>query len=161
MSTPETVEVWKNSANGPRWFTKFDVQGRESDKVIPGGRTFSLTTFERQVTQEKAASADLDLFRNGTFILVKPANDTNEQEFESTQSVTDSQLTELALEIKAEPDKLEQVLEGFTSPITIYRFMEQLVAEDAPDRVIKKVKEAFEVADGGTVATRRRVIGAE
>lgn len=158
MDSPKNVEVWKNTANGTRWYTAFDVQGREISKLVNGGRTFTLTTFERQINQEKAALPELDLFRNGTFSIVKKSEDTRDEEISSKDSRTDQELMEMAMDMIADPKTAGEKLAELSSPQTIHRLLEQLVVEDAPATLIEKTKAAFHEADGGTVAVRRRIV---
>lgn len=155
---PENVEVWKNTANGSRWYTQFDVRGQEVTKTVGGNRTFSLTSFERQVNQEKAASPDVDLFRNGNFILVKESAETNRAEIESPNAVTDKELEKITHEIMADPELVDGVLARLTSPSSRHRLWEHLVVEDGPSKVVEKVKSAYHEADGSVVAQRRRII---
>lgn len=164
---PQNIEVWKNVTKGMRWFTRFNMQGVETDGRVQGGRTFTLTPFERQVNQEKAANNELDLFRNGTFIMVRGANDTIEEEIRSSSSLTQSELSDLAVQVLAEPDDLEGILADIGPSIpTLDRFKEFLIAHEAPAGAIEKVEKAFyEAENTGDRAlkqpvVRRRVVGA-
>jgi hypothetical protein len=157
---PKMVEVWKNVAKGMRWYTRFDIAGRETDGKVMGGRTFTLTPFERQINQEKAATADLDLFRNGTFVLVREAAETQLEEIRSSSSLTQSEIESLVLEIMAEPEQLDSVLaEIADSPTTLDRFKEFAIAHGLDQPLVEKIEAAFHEADGSTVAVRRRVVG--
>jgi hypothetical protein len=163
MQAPPNVEVWRNAANGPRWYIVYDVHGRESSKVVGSGRTFSLTVFERQVNQEKAATPDLDLFRNGGFILEKAAEDTVETEFASPNARTDAELEELALDLMGGHQEIDKVLRDLTSATTLNRLMEQLVAEGADSSLVEKVREAYHKVDTSKQARRgpRQVVVTE
>ena len=92
MSDKENVEVWQNTTAGLRWAEVTDRQGRQTSRIVKGGRTFLITPFERQLNQDAAASAELDHFRNGTFVLVKAATDTDMAEIESADSLTDAEV---------------------------------------------------------------------
>ncbi len=154
MDAPKNVEVWRNTANGPRWYVTYDVHGRESSKVVPPNRTFTLTVFERQINQEKAASPELDLFRNGTFLLQKPSEETSEHEITSPNALTDQELEELALNLTQGHDEVESVLERITTPNTLHRLMEQLVAEGADEEILAPVREKYHETEGSVVARR-------
>lgn len=165
---PQTIEVWKNVTKGMRWFTRFNVQGAETDGRVQGGRTFTLTPFERQVNQEKAATNELDLFRNGTFILVRGAKDTVDEEISSPSSLTQSELSDLAVQVLAEPDDLDGILAQIGKSIpTLDRFKEFLIAHEAPATAIEKVEAAlYESESQGDRAlkqpvVRRRIVGGE
>lgn len=156
---PKELEVWKNVAKGMRWYTRFNAQGLESDHRVMGGRTFTLTPFERQINQEKAATPELDHFRNGTFVLVRASEGTNQDEILSPSSKSASELEEMVQRVLAEPEEIDLILKELTSPVSIDRLLEFLVAYDAPQEAIDKTRDAFHKADGGTVAVRRRVVG--
>lgn len=157
---PKVVEVWKNVAKGMRWYTRFDVAGRETDGKVNGGRTFTLTPFERQINQEKAANSDLDLFRNGTFVLIRPGEETNEEEIRSSSALTQAEVESLVLQVMAEPDQLQTILDEIgESPVTLDRFKEFGIAHGLPQEQLDVISAAFEEADGSVVAVRRRVVG--
>jgi hypothetical protein len=158
MEAPTNVEVWKNSSNGMRWYTKFDTMGRETSKTIGPSRTFTLTVLERQVNQEKAAMPEMDLFRDGTFVLVKAADETNRDEIDSVNALTDKDLGEIAYKVVDDPSYIDKVLKEIDSPIVINRLLEFLVAEDASVSAIDKTKAAYGEADDSVKATRRTVV---
>ena len=140
MSGNESTEVWKNTAAGMRWMKVIDRQGRETGKTVMGGRTFTITTFDRQVNQDRAAEPGLDLFRNGTFVLVKESEETIQDEVASSDSLTDSELATAVHEILAKNMTAEEVIYKVESPVTLGRLLEALVAEDAPKSAIDVVK---------------------
>ncbi len=156
---PKQVEVWKNMSKGMRWYTRFDIAGRETDGKVMGGRTFTLTPFERQINQEKAATPELDLFRNGTFLLVREADDTVKEEIRSSDSMTQNEIESKVLEVMADPDQLDVVLAEMKSPVTLDRFHEFAIAHGLEGSMVEKIEAAFHEADGGTVPVRRRVVG--
>lgn len=158
MADPQNVEIWKNTANGPRWYTVFDTQGREVAKTVQGGRTFTVTVFERRVNQDKVALPELDAFRNGTFILVRESSETDEREVESPNAKTDSELEQIVNETLADPSYIDGVLQEVSSTATLHRLLEFLVADDAPSSAIDKVRAAFHAADGGVTAVKRRMV---
>ena len=157
MSGNESVEVWKNSAAGMRWIKVLDRQGREIGKTIQGGRTFTISTFDRQVNQDAAAESDLDLFRNGTFVLVKASTETNEDEIESSDSLTDAELATMVHEILAKSLTAEQAIFKITSPVTLGRLLEALVVEDASKSAIDAVKAKKQNVEPGAAVEREVV----
>ena len=160
MSGNESVEVWKNSAAGMRWIKVLDRQGREIGKTIQGGRTFTISTFDRQVNQDAAAESDLDLFRNGTFVLVKASTETNEDEIESSDSLTDAELATMVHEILAKSLTAEQAIFKITSPVTLGRLLEALVVEDASKSAIDTVKAKKQSIEPGAAVEREVVVPA-
>jgi hypothetical protein len=154
MSGNESVEVWKNTAAGMRWIKVLDRQGREIGKTVMGGRTFTISTFDRQVNQDAAAEADLDLFRNGTFVLVKESVETNRDEVESSDSLTDAELATTVHEILAKNMTAEQAIFRITSPVTLGRLLEALVLEDAPKSASDTVKAKKQGIEPGAAVER-------
>jgi hypothetical protein len=152
------VEVWKNTATGTRWYISFDLQGRETTKTVQGGRTFTLSTFERQINQERAVSSKMDLFRNGTFVLAKGSEDTEVAEIESPNSLTDAEIAELVQEVVYGDLKVEDAIANIESPVTLGRVWEALVLDEkSPKKAInavKKKQDSFEA----TVAVEREVV---
>lgn len=145
------LEVWRNTAAGARWFQSFDLQGRSTSKVVQGGKTFTLTAFERQINQEAAADPAMDLFRNGTFVLVKPAEDTIIEEVQSPESMTDEEIESGVRAVMYEEGvKLRDWLDEVSSPITLQRVFEQLVVEDAPNTLITEIKDMIDEVQPGT-----------
>ena len=140
VTSKSTVELWKNTANGMRWYIEFDVRGAETTKTVTGGRTFTISTLARQVNQERAASPDMDLFRNGTFLLVKESDETNRDEIESPESITDEQIETMVNEVMAKNLTIEEAIKGIESVVTLQRIYEQLVVEDASKAAIDTVK---------------------
>lgn len=160
MAMQESAEVWKNTAAGMRWVKVLDRQNREVGKTIPGGRTFTISTFDRQNNQDMAAAPELDLFRNGTFVLVRQAEETQMDEIESSDSLTDAELAGLVHEIMGKNTTVEAAIRSINSPVTLGRLMEALVIEDAPSSAIKVVRAKKNKIEPGA-AVEREVITPE
>ena len=134
------VEVWRNNANGSRWYHVFDPTGREVTKIAHPRKSFTLTTFERQINQSKAADPSMDLFRNGTFTLQKAADETDVEEFSSPDALTDIEINELVCHIINNPKSVAKILAPLKSSVTCNRIYESLVVEDAPKSVVEAAK---------------------
>ncbi len=150
----DKIEVWKNQAAGMRWYKILDRQGHEVGKTVQGYRTFTLTPFDRQINQDKAATPQQDLFRNGNFVLIKKAIDTHMDEIESPDSFTDAELTTLVHEVLAKDKTIEAAIHFVESAVTLGRLMDELVIEDAPKSYIDTVRAKKESKED-TVATER------
>lgn len=154
----QSVEVWKNTAAGPRHFIFFDRLGHETSQLVRGGSTFTITTFARQINQQRAATANLDAFRNGTLVLIKAGEDTEKDEIESSDSFTDNELLSLVHEIMAKNVAIEAAIVTIESPITLDRLREALVMEEAPMEVVDVVKNKVLAQEGGPEVRRAAVI---
>jgi hypothetical protein len=149
------IEVWKNTAVGMRWYICYNPMGAEDSKTVNGGRTFTLTTLERQVNQARSAGGGQDLFRNGTFILVRSSDSTDLQEFESRDAFTDDEIEVLVNEILGSPEEIDVLIEPLTSPVTLGRLYEEMVLVDAPSDLIAVVKDRKKQFEPGVHAVER------
>lgn len=158
MQMAAKLELWRNTAPGMRWYIAFDLQGREKTKTVPGGRTFTLSTFERQINQERAATPEQDLFRNGTFILAKPSDETDNDEIFSPNALTDQEIETIVHDVVFGDMKINDVIDQIDSGVTLFRLYEAFTLEEkAPERVkaaIKKKRDSLEA----TVANEREVV---
>jgi hypothetical protein len=158
MASP--AEVWKNEAAGMRWVKVTDRQGKDGSRNVQPGKVFTITPFDRQINQDSFATPEQDLFRNGTFVLVKPADDTIIDEIESPDSLTESEVQGIVYEILAKKVTGEQAIRNINSPIALNRILTALVLEeDAPNSAVAAVKAKHVKMEGGTpVATERVVV---
>jgi hypothetical protein len=134
------LEMWRNTALGRRWYIDFDVQGREITKVVPGQRSFTLSTFARRVNQERVPDATADLFRNGNFVLVRATSETDMDEIDSKESRTDGELEVLSHEVLSGHVDVKTVLSELNSVTTITRLYEQFVLDDHASSVLSAIK---------------------
>lgn len=148
MSDKDKLEVWKNTTAGLRWCEVTDRQGRQTTRLVKGGRTFTITPFERQLNQDAAAEPELDHFRNGTFILIKKAVDTDMAEIESPDSLTDAEILGTVHELMAKNMTVSQALKGIKSPVALQRIYERAVAEDISKSQIDEIKDRLQMAEG-------------
>lgn len=127
MADPK-VETWLNTSLGTKWYKCFDVQGRETTKVVRGGHTFVLSTLERQMNQETALPHQ-DLFRNGTFVLKRGSDETRREEIDSPNSLTDAELEQIHREVTFGEGKIEAYLVAMDSLTTLQRLREVFAAD--------------------------------
>jgi hypothetical protein len=154
----QSVEVWKNTAAGPRHFIKFDRLGHEISELVRGGQTFTITTFARQINQQRAASAELDLFRNGALVLVKAGEATEMDEIESSDSYTDNELMSLVHDIMAKNITVENAIRRIESTVTLGRLHEALVLEGVDQRISNVVSAKRKINEGGPSVRRATTV---
>lgn len=158
-ATTNAAEVWKNTASGMRWAQTTDRHGKSVAKLVQPGKVFTITAFDRQVNQDSAATASQDLFRNGTFVLVKAAADTVLDEIESPDSLTDGEVQALIYDVLAKNVSVDEAIGNISSPIALSRILTALVIEeDVPKGVIEAVQKKFDLVEGGTRAKTERVL---
>jgi hypothetical protein len=154
------AEVWKNETAGMRWVKVTDRLGKGQARVVQAGKVFTITPFDRQINQDSFATPQQDLFRNGTFVLVKSAEDTIMDEIESPDSLTESEVQSIVYDILAKKTTGERAIRDINSPIALNRILTALVLEeDAPNSAVDAVKTKHAKMEGGTpVATERVVV---
>lgn len=122
MADPK-LETWQNTSRGNKWYKCFDVQGRETTKVVRGGHTFVLTTQERQMNQE-ISRPQQDLFRNGTFVLKKPSVETLREEIDTPDAMTDADLEQIQRDVTYGEANIGEIVAEITSLNTLQRLLE-------------------------------------
>lgn len=147
MTTRTTVEreLWKNVSPGLRYYLILDMFGNQTHGLVQAGRTFTITPLERQLNQQAAQSAKADMFRNGTFVLVKVTDDTIQAEIDSPNSVTDAEIeTAVAEAVAGDSVPIEAMLERLSSMVTGQRILEEVVLQDAPQSLVNLTKQRIE-----------------
>jgi hypothetical protein len=151
-------ETWRNTSLGLKWYKCFDIQGRETTKVVRGNGVFTLTTQERQLNQE-ASIPELDLFRNGTFVLKKAATETDPDEIASPNSLTDAQIESIYNEVTHGEENLVNYLTSIESPVTLQRMLEIFVAEgDSKDSDVKAIRNRMSELNPSAARGDREII---
>lgn len=74
------VETWRNTMPGTVVITRVGEYGRREVNLVKGGRTFQVTPQERRINQTAAASAEADIFTNGTLSPVTLLDDDPDTE---------------------------------------------------------------------------------
>ena len=134
-------ELWKNVSPGLRYYLRLDPIGQQTHGLVQAGKTFTISDIERQLNQEIAHNAEADLFRNGTFVLVKPTKNTIEDEVESVNSLSDQEIELAVAEMLGDDDiPLDLMMETVTSAVTAERILEELVMQDAPQSWVDRAK---------------------
>jgi hypothetical protein len=134
-------ELWKNVSPGLRYYLRLDPIGNQTHGVVQAGKTFTISDVERQLNQEIAHDPKADLFRNGTFVLVKPTKNTIEDEVESVNSLSDHEIETAVSEMLGDDEvPLDLMMETVTSAVTAERILEELVIQDAPQSWVDRAK---------------------
>lgn len=63
-------ETWTNMGRGSVYILTFDHTGKLRSTPVRPGAKVTVSTEERQINQERAFTADVDSFKNGTFVPV-------------------------------------------------------------------------------------------
>ena len=158
MDPKENKETWRNTSLGLKWYKCFDTQGRETTKVVKGGGIFTLSTLERQMNQE-ASVPSLDLFRNGTFVLKRAAETTDQDEIASPNSLTDAELEEIYNQVTHGDENLVNYLASIESPVTLQRMLEIFVSEsDSKESDVKAIRNRIQEVNPSAVRGDRQII---
>jgi len=139
--------------------------GRESDKLIRGEKTFTITSSERQMNQWAAATPEQDMFRNGMFVLVKPTADTNMEEISSADSWTDDEIEDFVMQtigsIEAGDDvsvEFGKIVGSLSSVVTLNRFKEEAAAQDLDPKLRDEIAAKIKAVDPGRAEVASRVV---
>lgn len=135
----ETHEVWVNASAGRAWVWTHNQIGERIDRQVPSGGKLQITTADRQLNQEMAADATLDLFTNGTLVpvrLLETADDVRE--------------------IRDNPNLLteQELVEAFDLP---WKSFDKKVGEISNRSALERMVAIAEGDDSGVEATMRQV----
>ena len=164
----QQVEIWRSKSRGLCSVKVLDTMGRESDKLIRGEKTFTITSTERQMNQWAAATPEQDMFRNGMFILIKPAPETNMEEINSADSWTDSEIEDFVMQTfginatsESEDDDeagFSKVIKSLSSIVTLNRFKEEAAAADLDPKLRDEIAARIKEVDPGRADVASRVV---
>mgnify|MGYP001544259334 CR=1 FL=1 len=114
----DPVETWQNVTKGLVVIKKFSHQGGVRGELIQAGRKFAITSAERRLNQEIAASDELDIFSNG---IVQPVNipENVQERDEIVSSPNHLSEDELAGFFKLHPKTYEKKVYEINNPMTI------------------------------------------
>lgn len=138
-TTPPEHETWENTGDSRVVLKKYSHAGELIDEMINGRRKVVLTTNERKINQELAATQKMDPFMNGTFApvrLIETADDL-EQIRANPNLMSEGDMKAL---LKGRVAALETRLTEISSEAVLRRMVEVAEAEDAPVSKLKAVK---------------------
>jgi hypothetical protein len=145
MAEEVKKEIWKNASAGLRFYIALTAIGEQTTKTVNSGRTFTISALERRLNQEAVYGKEVDPFRDGTFLLVRQADDTEQDEIESPNSVTDAEIETAVREaMGGDSVAIEMMIERVGGINTAQRIYEEAVAADAPGSVIELAKAKVE-----------------
>lgn len=78
MSDERRLETWQNASRGRIGVLKFDRYGQLKSETIRSGAKFQITTEERLMNTERAATRALDIFSNGYLTPVRILDGTED-----------------------------------------------------------------------------------
>jgi hypothetical protein len=75
------VERWKNQSPTTAFVLKYDRYHEITSETVSSGRECTLSKEEREINQERAATNELDIFKNGILTPIKIIDPDDEKEF--------------------------------------------------------------------------------
>lgn len=125
----DDLETWENISRGRHVIKKFSVRGDLMDEMIGGQRKFHLTTRERQLNMERAATSALDPFSNGMFTPVHLLDSTEdaEQIASNPNLIGETEMVEL---VKGHVKTLTKRIGDVTNPIVLQRLLQVATESD-------------------------------
>jgi hypothetical protein len=126
-----TKETWKNAGAGEVWINVIDPHTQRLKHVpVRSGNKIMITTEERQINQDRAASSDKDFFTNGTLTPVRLVDTAEDYaEIASNPNLLSEEDMRDMFKLKAAQFKAR--LADITNAIAISRMAEMAKAEES------------------------------
>ena len=134
MVSEKELEVWTNPTRGVVVVWKHNGAGVLDAELVKPGRTVHLTTFEKRLNQERAASAELDVFANGT---LQPVRLIEGDPSEAASNPNWLSAGDMAALLQSHHKTFEKRVGEITNAATLERLLE--VARDK-DATVKQVE---------------------
>lgn len=146
-------EIWKSGIAGTISVLKFNRRGELASEVVRSGQACTLTTEERIINQEKAATADLDIFKNGMMVPVRILDDAEDaaEIAANPNLMAESEMNDL---FKAHWKTFENRVAQVSNPIVIQRLLQIAEAQDATVKQVNVLKVRMESLREKTAAPR-------
>lgn len=137
------LEAWENVSRSRYALRRINSVGQLETELIGGHKTFHLTTQERYMNSERAASARSDPFRNGRFAPVRLLETTEDAEeiAANPNLLGESDMVEL---VKGKIEPLRARLEEIQQPVVVERMLEVAEREDARMTSVKAIQKRIE-----------------
>jgi hypothetical protein len=132
-------ETWQNTTEGTVILKRLDHRGEFGRiETVVGGRTFNITIDERRQNSVEAASADLDVFRNGVLAPVRLLDDSDEaRELASNPNVmTETDMRKFVMGGEGFEERLAQIHNG----ATLDRLLAAAYEENAPVKRVEAIQ---------------------
>jgi hypothetical protein len=159
--TPE-IETWQNVGKGSVTLVKVDQFGRESRETVTGGRRFSITTAERELNSDRAASSAQDWFQNGALVLVSPVKILDGNEDVASATKTANRLTNADIEgmLAGHWKTFEKQVNEITNTLTLQRFLDIAYEKDASVKKVELVENRIKEIDPQyMIGGSRQIVG--
>lgn len=129
MTDQTRLETWENATRGRVGVLRFDRFGQmKSETIRPGGK-FQVTTEERQINSERAATKKLDIFSNGYCVPVRLLEDAEDaKEIASNPNLMGE--SELKALFKGSQKAFAEKINGITNTNTLRRVLDMTEDEN-------------------------------
>ena len=137
---PVAKETWRNATAGYVVVAKIDRKGDLGHEIIPGGKSVILSYDERMLNSEGAALESLDVFKNGTMVPVRFADDSEDiAEIQSNPNLKSED--DLRGYFKLQWKKFEAEVAQITNVTTLNRMKEIASEGDATVRQVNVIED--------------------
>lgn len=136
-------ETWRNVHAGQVWFQKLDRKGDMVAEIVQPGAPFKITTEDRVYNMELAATADLDIFKNGMCTPVRILDGTEDAAdiASNPNLLSDSDMVGM---LKAHHATFDKALNSITNKVTLNRLLEVATEQDSSVSKIGKINARIE-----------------
>lgn len=136
---PVAKETWRNATAGYVVVAKINRKGDLDHEIIPGGKSVILSYDERMLNSEGAALESLDVFKNGTMVPVRFADDSEDiAEIQSNPNLKSED--ELRALFKLQWKKFESEVATISNVTTLNRMKEIAGEGDATVRQVNVIE---------------------
>ncbi len=125
-TSTDDLETWQSQARGRIVVKKRGEYGVEVEEMVTGGRKLIISTADRRMNQERAASTDLDVFSNGMLTPLRMGSSAGEFE-QNANHLTEDDMVAL---VKSHHKTFAKRLEEISNPVVVGRLLEIAKAQD-------------------------------
>lgn len=133
------LETWKNASNAFVAVTKLDPRGQEKTEIIESGKTFSLTSEERRINQDRCIEVANDFFKNGMLMPIRLLDGDEEvaELASSANLMSDSELQDL---FGQHWRTFEKRINEISSTVTLQRMLDLSEKVDATHKQVTTIQ---------------------
>lgn len=140
------VETWKSAIAGTIGILKLDRLGALKEEVVRPGGTVTLTPDERIMNQDRAASTDSDVFKNGFLTPVRLIDATEDKaDIDANPNLMSDE--DLHATLKLHWKQLPAKLEAITNKITLGRLLAIANEDDATVKTVAAIQTRLDELD--------------
>jgi hypothetical protein len=133
------LEVWENASHSQLYIQKYDSRGNIVHEAIQGRRRVSISSDERRLNQDLAATPEQDFFANGTLVPVKLIeSEADTAELKGNANAMNDEDMKAVFKLALRP--FGEKVDAISNPIVIRRLLEVASDVDASIKQVEKLQ---------------------